>query len=71
MNSNVISFQTYRVLTPEKKKVVDVTCLISSIIDWVENQGIEVENDVGFQIRCADFMTYLELLAKDGERKIA
>ena len=46
-----------------------------------KSQGVEVpkvvdvknvQNDIGFQIRCADFMTYLELLAKeDGERKTA
>jgi hypothetical protein len=71
MSDNIVSFQGRTRKIIEEKKAIDVTCLISSIIDWAENQGVEVDNDIGFQIRCADFMTYLELLVKDGNRKIA
>jgi hypothetical protein len=72
MSTNVVPL-----LRPEIKKpinkVIDIKNLISSVIDWAEDQGIDVQNDIGFQIRCADFMTYLELLAKEenGERKQA
>ena len=71
MSSNIVSFRGRTRKAVEQKKVIDVTNLISGILDWVESQGIEVENDIGFQVRCADFMTYLELLVKDGDRKSA
>ena len=72
MSSNVVPLFGPKLKVEDMPKVVDVKNLVSIIIDWAEDQGVDVQNDIGFQIRCADFMTYLELLAKeDGERKTA
>lgn len=64
MSDNVISFRKVE-KTKSSKKIVNVEGLVSAIVDWAEEQGVDVQNDVGFQIRCADFMTYLELVAKE------
>lgn len=72
MSTNVVPLFGPKSQGVEMPKVVDVKNLVTMIIDWAEDQGVDVQNDIGFQIRCADFMTYLELLAKeDGERKTA
>jgi hypothetical protein len=64
MSNNVVPM-----IRPTKElktaRSTDMSDLIAHIVDWAEDQGIDLDNDVGFQIRCADFMAYLEILAKD------
>jgi hypothetical protein len=67
MSNNVVPLFGTKV-TPVRKSL-DVTELVSSVIDWAVEQGVDVDNDVGFQVRCADFMTYLQLLAREEEQR--
>ena len=72
MSNNVVPLFKPKTENIHMPKIVDVNNLVSIVIDWAEDQGVDVQNDIGFQIRCADFMTYLELLAKeDREQKQA
>lgn len=72
MSNNVVPlFGANNVPSKTPFRDIDVTELISMIFDWAEYQGADIHNDIGFQVRCADFMTYLQLLAKEGERKTA
>lgn len=54
-------------------ETVDLTSLIQTIACWAEDHGVDVDNDYGFHVRLTDFMTYLELTAKESmrERKTA
>ncbi len=43
----------------------DVTGLVLSITEWAEERGVDVYNDLAFQIRVADLMAQLKILAKE------
>ncbi len=43
----------------------DVSGLILGITNWAEERGVDVYNDLAFQIRVADLMAQLKLLAKN------
>lgn len=71
MNDNVVPL--FRPKNTVKKVPVgtDMTGLIIAVTNWAEEQGVDVSSDIGFQIRCADFMAYLQILAKEGDKKFA
>lgn len=70
MSNNVVSFSRKQ-SKPMPKATPNTTAnLIGAITDWAEEQGVDVYNDVGFQIRCADFIMHLQIMAS-GERKTA
>lgn len=74
--TNVISFtdavKNSRTTKTEEPTIIDLTILIRNVLDWASVNGVDVDNDIAFQVRLVDFMTYLELAAKDGrlDRKI-
>jgi len=63
MSNNVIElFPPAKVV--ERPSSVDVTGLIDVIHTWAIEQGIDVQNDAGFEIRVADLMAQLQIMAK-------
>lgn len=48
----------------EKRKSIDTAGLVSSITDWAEDQGVDI-NDQAFRTRCEDLVTWLHIMAKD------
>ena len=73
MSNNVV-----KLFGPREKRVPiaardvsGLTAVIHTIANWAESQGVDVNNDPGFLIRAADFMTYLQMLSRDGEKKTA
>ncbi len=62
--SNVV--QLFQTKTPSVQEADDdVSGLILGITNWAEERGIDVYGDLGFQIRVADLMAQLKLLAKN------
>lgn len=67
--NNVVSFERKKSISINKiPKNIDTTAIIQMVLDWAESNGVDATNDVAFQVRCADFMTYLELAARDEAR---
>lgn len=70
MSNNVVPLFGERTKPKKKSAPSNTSDLLLYIADWAENQGVDIY-DVGFQIRCADFMTHLQMMASDGARKTA
>ena len=68
--TNVIKLFTPKIRI-EKELDDDVTGLILSITNWAEARGADVYNDLAFQIRVADLMAQLKLLAKNSREVIS
>lgn len=68
MNNVVQLFSQKKKIEAEQEIDDDVTGLILSITNWSEARGVDVYNDVGFQIRVADLMAQLKLLAKNNRK---
>lgn len=70
MSNNVIPLFGGKKPAARKSLPSDVTDLTMFIANWAEMQGVDIY-DVAFQIRCADFLTHLQIMASDGARKSA
>jgi hypothetical protein len=68
MSNNVISLFGLRKKPERKSLPSDTSSLALFIANWAEEQGVDIY-DVAFQIRCADFITHLQIMASDGMRK--
>jgi len=61
MSDNVVAL--FGTPKPERPPV-DITGLVSVIIGWAQEQGIDVQNNAGFNIRVSDLMAQLQIMAK-------
>ena len=74
MSNNVVSIFAGRqqpAPRPAPTIFADATDIINAIVDWADARGIDVLNDIGFQVRCRDFISHLQLAAKEAEKKTA
>ena len=68
MSNNVILFNRGQIKPIPKEALNTTTNLIGAITDWAEQQGVDIYNDVGFQIRCADFIMHLQIMASKEQK---
>ena len=62
--SNVVSLFPVRE-TPKELGPVDPTGLILAITNWAEEHGVDVYNDIAFEIRVTDLVSQLQVMAQD------
>lgn len=70
--SNVVNIREARKQRESTKTIppIGIDVVIQSITDWAEDNGIDIYNDMAFQLRLADFMALMKISAQK-ERKTA
>lgn len=68
MSDNVVPLFGPRIKNKQPPNL-DIGELIWAISSWAEDRGVDVSDDIGFQIRCTDFMTYLQLMVKEEDAR--
>lgn len=73
--SNIVNFSAFRNIKANDDNkpngFEDATDIVNAIVDWAYYRGIDVDGDIGFMIRCTDFVSYLQMAAKNAEKNVA